>query len=295
YTYDPFGNLRESLERIDNKYKYAGQQYDQITDQYYLRSRYYAPQIGRFIQEDAFRGDGLNLYAYVANNPLKYVDPSGYAKDGVTDNRHYPRVNDPEHGMIREEMEKTSDVFSSLSDERTDEDETENPITEFVANAVEKYNNFADDNFLLRIPKVSAEGLSGDLVLVTGSVQFIGDTRGNIGMAFTGGFKAKSDIEGGVGVSYTYSNNMESVEDMNGTAPYFGGGVDLGEGIGISVDYTYSPASTDDGRQVTAHTVGVGGNVTFVPAEIHTGVAKTKVYKINVFDKVYKIYKKIFK
>jgi hypothetical protein len=34
YTYDPFGNLREGLERIDNKYKYAGQncQGDGVTD-----------------------------------------------------------------------------------------------------------------------------------------------------------------------------------------------------------------------------------------------------------------------
>lgn len=33
---------------------------------------------GRFLQEDVYRGDGLNLYAYCANNPVKYYDPSGY-------------------------------------------------------------------------------------------------------------------------------------------------------------------------------------------------------------------------
>ncbi|MBS5795044.1 MAG: hypothetical protein KIC92_09910, partial [Clostridiales bacterium] len=35
------------------------------------------PVIGRFTQEDTYRGDGLNLYAYCANNPVYYVDPSG--------------------------------------------------------------------------------------------------------------------------------------------------------------------------------------------------------------------------
>jgi hypothetical protein len=33
--------------------------------------------IGRFMQEDTYRGDGLNLYAYCANNPVMYYDPSG--------------------------------------------------------------------------------------------------------------------------------------------------------------------------------------------------------------------------
>ena len=34
--------------------------------------------MGRFIQEDAYWGDGLNLYAYCRNNPVMYYDPSGY-------------------------------------------------------------------------------------------------------------------------------------------------------------------------------------------------------------------------
>ncbi len=33
--------------------------------------------VGRFLQEDTYRGDGLNLYAYCRNNPVYYVDPSG--------------------------------------------------------------------------------------------------------------------------------------------------------------------------------------------------------------------------
>ena len=51
--------------------------YDDDASQYYLRARFYNPAIGRFLQEDTYRGDGLNLYAYCANNPVMYYDPSG--------------------------------------------------------------------------------------------------------------------------------------------------------------------------------------------------------------------------
>ena len=37
--------------------------------------------VGRFLQEDTYRGDGLNLYAYCANNPVVYYDPSGHVKN----------------------------------------------------------------------------------------------------------------------------------------------------------------------------------------------------------------------
>ena len=78
YEYDAFGNLLRSQGNVLNRLLYGGQQYDPEVGQYYLRARYYNPVVGRFTQEDPYRGDGLNLYAYCANNPVTYYDPSGY-------------------------------------------------------------------------------------------------------------------------------------------------------------------------------------------------------------------------
>ena len=78
YEYDAFGNLLESEEKTRNPFRFTGEQYDAATGLYYLRARYYNPVIGRFTQQDTYLGDGLNLYAYVQNNPVKYVDPSGH-------------------------------------------------------------------------------------------------------------------------------------------------------------------------------------------------------------------------
>ena len=79
YQYDAFGIPLETTEQLNNRIRYTGQQYDELTEQYYLRARYYNPVVGRFMQEDVYQGDGLNLYAYCGNNPVMYDDPSGYA------------------------------------------------------------------------------------------------------------------------------------------------------------------------------------------------------------------------
>ncbi|OOM11707.1 RHS repeat-associated core domain-containing protein [Clostridium saccharobutylicum] len=85
YWYDAFGCILDSKEQVHNRITYTGQQFDGITGQYYLRARYYNPVIGRFTQEDTYRGDGLNLYAYCGNNPVGYYDPTGYSS---TNNWH---------------------------------------------------------------------------------------------------------------------------------------------------------------------------------------------------------------
>ena len=89
YRYDAFGNDIGGSEKISNRIRYTGQQYDGLTQQIYLRARYYNSVLGRFMQEDSYHGDGLNLYTYCANNPVMYYDPSGYATERCPPNGQF--------------------------------------------------------------------------------------------------------------------------------------------------------------------------------------------------------------
>lgn len=66
-----------------NPFRYRGYYYDTETGLYYLQTRYYDPEVGRFISQDSIEYadpetiNGLNLYAYCGNNPVMNVDPSG--------------------------------------------------------------------------------------------------------------------------------------------------------------------------------------------------------------------------
>ena len=89
YTYDSWGrvlsitgSLAETVGKA-NPFRYRGYYYDSETELYYLNSRYYDPETGRWINADdqlaGVGGEalGYNLFAYCKNNPVNMSDHSG--------------------------------------------------------------------------------------------------------------------------------------------------------------------------------------------------------------------------
>jgi len=75
--YDPYGRLLSGTAA--GGYAYTGREWDPETELYYYRARYYDPVAGRYLSEDPINlaGGDVNLYAYVAANPISFTDPSG--------------------------------------------------------------------------------------------------------------------------------------------------------------------------------------------------------------------------
>jgi len=88
YAYDAWGKVLSvsgslsSTVGAANPFRYRGYYYDTETGWYYLNTRYYDPNVGRFLSPDTILGAnggllGYNLYAYCNNNPVMFADPSG--------------------------------------------------------------------------------------------------------------------------------------------------------------------------------------------------------------------------
>ena len=87
YSYDAWGkctvtNASGYTVGEKNPFRYRGYYYDTETGLYYLNSRYYSPEFGRFISADSLidnRGaNSQNLFAYCHNNPVNVTDSTGH-------------------------------------------------------------------------------------------------------------------------------------------------------------------------------------------------------------------------
>ena len=85
YQYDAWGNILSATDNDltnANPLRYRGYVYDDETGLYYVSSRYYDPEIGRFVNADSAYDTnqgilGYNMYTYCLNNPTNMYDPDG--------------------------------------------------------------------------------------------------------------------------------------------------------------------------------------------------------------------------
>jgi len=95
-TFYPFGSVRKgskTLDQFDASYRYTGKESDGESGLYYYEARYYAPGLGRFLSVDPLYAKSkqaadsvrsLSPYAYVRNNPIRSVDPTGMQEEEAT-------------------------------------------------------------------------------------------------------------------------------------------------------------------------------------------------------------------
>ncbi|VVH66040.1 hypothetical protein BSPLISOX_742 [uncultured Gammaproteobacteria bacterium] len=92
--YYPYGGTaliasKDKAQVQQKRYRYTGKERDDSSGLCYYGARYLAPWLARWISPDSAGAvDGLNLYIYVGNNPLKYRDLTGHVK--IYSNRHLP-------------------------------------------------------------------------------------------------------------------------------------------------------------------------------------------------------------
>jgi RHS repeat-associated protein len=91
-SYDPWGKITETGSGALSDFAFTGHYIDRPTGLALSWWRGYDPNIGRWLSKDpiGLRG-GVNLYAYVDNNPIEHTDPAGLIKDWD----HEPRIPPP--------------------------------------------------------------------------------------------------------------------------------------------------------------------------------------------------------
>lgn len=137
YVYDPWGKLLQinttEPDNADqlavataNPLRYRGYYYDSETGMYYLQSRYYDPDLGRFISADDFdclttsNFFSVNAYAYCWNSPIAFKDSEGNTPNLALAYANIKAFLVDVNGKIAEKLEAKKQKFLEKLQERVE-------------------------------------------------------------------------------------------------------------------------------------------------------------------------------
>ncbi|GAA0394138.1 RHS repeat-associated core domain-containing protein [Paenibacillus motobuensis] len=257
YTYDSYGELLHREGDTKNRFLYSGK-YGVMTDDtglYYMRARYYNPDIKRFINRDVLVGDisdgqSLNRYAYVNGNPISYVDPFGLSRDGDSydnfiENTVVSLAESLYYGTIGtfEAIINYEDTIRGIqsSIENFNLNDATNSVIQYVTNFAcgdsetqakmtgELLSNFVGIGVVSKVGKFIPSGSIKKLV-----TKFIKDESGSIG-PFWGKGNALSTSQLGLkdGMKMKTNDVLENAEKFLGQ-----GYKEMGNGRFVSADWT---------------------------------------------------------
>ncbi len=230
-----------------NPYRYRGYRYDNETGWYYLNSRYYNPEISRFINADGLIGKtgdilGHNLYSYCQNNPVMMVDSSGY----WSWNKFWKGAAATVVAVaVVTAIVVTAPVSLPVAALAVAATATTGAALTYGYAEEETIVMDASYNFSTPFKKFN----------VKGGLSFVVDFEGgNIELYGHGG--------GSTGIGSGFSYSVGKVENYSGKDSYGGDFLNVGGGFGIGYDHCYDPNKPwDKALKANSLTFSMGGGV----------------------------------